>query len=71
MAEARNYGYLRRKASIFRARAATAGDTWAARRLNELAEAFEAEAAKDAALVQSAANDVVPRAALARRANRG
>lgn len=48
---------LLRKAAIFRARAGGARDVRAAQMLNELADAFEAEAAKEALLEQSAAND--------------
>lgn len=64
-------GYLRRKAAIFRARASVAGDTWAANKLNELADAFEAEAARDAELSQNAANDAAAGVALSRRSAGG
>lgn len=55
--EAQSDGYLRKRAAIFRARAGAARDAWAADRLCELADAFEAEAAKEAELAQNAAND--------------
>lgn len=48
---------LLRKAAIFRARAGGARDVRAAQMLNDLADAFEAEAAREALLEQSAAND--------------
>lgn len=55
--EAQSDEYLRRRAAVFRARAGAARDGWAADRLNELANAFEGEAAREVELAQNAAND--------------